>query len=425
MLSPPARSSAWAVLLIWAVGCTSTASTQPDETGTDSSLSGSPQNHPGDRHGSSVDRHEGAAPPRRWVVTVGDSFISGEGARWAGNTKGEAGRVDAGGRSTYQHGNRGDHTASCHRVSWPERALGPRLRIENLACAGATTVSTGVGSAFIPGLDFRDGDVGEVGQLVALKRFAQRHLVTDVVVSIGGNDFRFAAVVTRCISAFVTTAGAQPSYCKDDVQVTRQFEVSSADHVARDIAKALRRVAEAMGRAGYRSSDYTVTVQNYPSPLPPGDELRYRETLLDRYVHGGCPVYDVDATWAHSTALPVINGAVSAGIEQSRLPNVSLLDLRAAFDGHRLCEDGASQVGPGGPKSWREPRAVQQLEWVNRLYLGIPPWRLQESLHPNHWGVTILRGCLLDAVQSAPTATAICSPSPMTSSGQPRLRLLP
>jgi hypothetical protein len=36
-----------------------------------------------------------------WVVTVGDSAISGEAGRWAGNTNGSSNNVDAGGADTY------------------------------------------------------------------------------------------------------------------------------------------------------------------------------------------------------------------------------------------------------------------------------------------------------------------------------------
>nr|MBA3266048.1 hypothetical protein [Nocardioidaceae bacterium] len=141
----------------------------------------------------------------------------------------------------------------------------------------------------------------------------------------------------------------------------------------------------------------------------PGSMLRYPETLSARYTRGGCPVYDEDATWAFSTALPIINGAVAAGVERSGLRNVALLDISTVLDGHRLCETGVSQVAQGGRPSWQQPGASGRLEWVNRLSLGRQPWGVEESWHPNHWGVAAIRGCILQAIRGEPLALARCT----------------
>ncbi len=353
-------------------------------------------------HDTGESGREHLRPRERWVVTVGDSFISGEGARWAGNTLGPASGVDAGGDSLYFDTSGRESQVGCHRVTLARGALGPRRRHVNLACSGASTVSTGTGAAFKPGLDFYDGGKGQIGQALALQQFAERHDVSDVVVSIGGNNFGFASVVMRCISAFVTTVGSRPSYCRDDPQVTRQFDAESAERVSRAISQALRRTASAMRLAGYRPDEYTLVVQNYPSPLPPGPLMRYAETLAERYTRGGCPVYDEDATWAHSSALPVINAAVSAGVDRIGLPNVVSLDVSTVLDGHRLCETGVAHVGQDGLRSWRQPGAFARLEWVNRLYLAVQPWRVEESWHPNYWGLAAIRNCVRHAIQAPP-----------------------
>ncbi len=393
-----ARLTATAALLS-VIGCTSTSSTEPGSSKQDATRSVLPDGKPRDGGGASGERPQTA---EKWVVTLGDSFISGEGTRWAGNTTGPASPVDVGGDLVYFDARGMERQAGCHRVALADGFLGRGLRHKNLACSGASTVSTGKGSAFKPGLDFYDGGEGDIGQALALQRFARSHQVTDVVVSVGGNNFGFASVVTRCISAFVTTVGARPSYCKDDPQVTGQFDPESAALIGREISQALRRTVTAMRKAGYRSNDYNIVVQNYPSPLPPGPLLRYRETLAERYTRGGCPVYDQDATWAYSTALPVINGAVLAGVEQIGRRNVVLLDVSAALDGHRLCEIGVTQVGLDGLRSWRQPDAVERLEWVNRLYLAVEPWRVEESWHPNYWGAAAIHSCMRQAIQAPP-----------------------
>src|SRR5215218_8467531 len=52
-----------------------------------------------------------------WVVSLGDSAISGEAGRWAGNTNGSSSRVDALGSSAYYDNAAGTGEAipGCHR----------------------------------------------------------------------------------------------------------------------------------------------------------------------------------------------------------------------------------------------------------------------------------------------------------------------
>src|SRR6266446_8538426 len=88
----------------------------------------------------------GAAPARAdgpgvgapWVVTVGDSAISGEAGRWAGNTNGSSNNVDALGSTAYY--DNGTNTAElitgCHRSKSAEVYIGGGVSGQNLACSG-------------------------------------------------------------------------------------------------------------------------------------------------------------------------------------------------------------------------------------------------------------------------------------------------
>jgi hypothetical protein len=287
---------------------------------------------------------------------------------------------------------------------------GGSLRGRNLACSGATIDSHGIGAAFTPGLDFYDGGRGHVSQLVALRRFARHHDVSDVVVSIGGNDFGFGAVLTQCVTDFVTTVGSHPSYCKDDPSIAARFTHTNAAKTSHRIAAALRRVSRAMTEAGEPARGYDIVVETYPSPLAPGDQMRYREALIQRLFLGGCPVFDKDATWANQVVLPTINGAVSAAVRSSHLRNVVRVDLSQAFDGHRLCEAGAHQLQETRPglTSWRSSGAEAQLEWVNEVYTKSLPWRIQESFHPNYWGTRSERACIAQAVDGGDAVSGAC-----------------
>src|SRR3546814_10149271 len=52
-----------------------------------------------------------------WVVSLGDSAISGEAGRWAGNTNDSSSKVDAGGAGAYfdNAANHGGQIPGCHR----------------------------------------------------------------------------------------------------------------------------------------------------------------------------------------------------------------------------------------------------------------------------------------------------------------------
>ncbi len=352
---------------------------------------------------------QGAPAPTQWVVTLGDSYISGEGARWAGNTSKAWKRVDALGADAYLDvRDEKEREPGCHRAEESIAELDyAAVRGKNLACSGATTRSQWHDGVFKPGLDsYSDGN-GHRGQVAELRRFAQSHDVTAVVVSIGGNDFGFGPVLARCVSSFVLTAGSQPQYCSDELDVTSRFTSDRVQAVAAEIAAALDRVSTAMSQAGYRHQVYRLIVLTYPAPVPPGPEIRYPETLHARYVLGGCPLFDADATWA-GTALQAINAAVSRGVRRSGAPNASLLDMSRAFDGHRLCERGVGQLEEVGLSSWRDPAAVNRLEWVSKLTTGWFPWQVQGSVHPGYFGMLAERSCVRQALRAASRRVSRC-----------------
>ncbi|MEY3360304.1 MAG: hypothetical protein RL531_23, partial [Actinomycetota bacterium] len=91
------------------------------------------------------------------IVSVGDSFISGEGGRWAGNTNTSSSNVDALGATAYYDNlsNTAETMPGCHRSKAAEVHIGGGVVSANLACSGARTY-TQTGSSFKPGIDFYD-----------------------------------------------------------------------------------------------------------------------------------------------------------------------------------------------------------------------------------------------------------------------------
>ena len=337
-----------------------------------------------------------------WVVTVGDSYISGEAGRWAGNSNTSASYADALGGSAYF--DNATHTAEtitrCHRSASQESYIGGGVNGLNLACSGAKTATfTNSDGYFKPGLDFYNSG-GNQGQALMLQNFAATHNVTMVVVSIGGNDFNFAGIIQQCVTDFLGSPSWWKDYCNDDSSVTSNFTSGNVAAVRANIKNAMLNLRTAMRNAGYADNAWTLLVQNYPSPVPNGSGFRYSESGYTRQNTGGCGFWNNDATWANSTALPTINGAVTGAATDSAMTNVKTLNLASAFNGRRLCENTVGLVEEKGFTSWTQAGAVDQTEWINQIRTvstAGSDYYIQESLHPNYWAQLALRSCVRQA----------------------------
>lgn len=333
-----------------------------------------------------------------WVVTLGDSYISGEAGRWAGSSNDSSARADALGPTAYHDGAGGEQIERCHRSKSSQAYVGGGLNGLNLACSGATT-GTSHGDNFKPGIDFYDDGAGHRGQAAMLRSFATGNNVGMVVVSIGGNDFDFAGIVQNCVVGFLTTPTWAKDYCRDDESVTANFTPANVAAVRARIADAFRNVQTAMRDAGYADSQWTLVAQTYPSPIPRGDAFRYQESGYSRQSVGGCGFWSGDADWANDTALPTINGAVTGALADSGVTNSRVLDLSSAFNGRRLCENTVGLYEEVGLADWTSPGAVDQTEWVNQIRTittccSDSPYYIQESLHPNYWAQLATRSCV-------------------------------
>src|SRR5947209_7664319 len=164
------------------------------------------------------------------VVTVGQSYISGEAGRWAGNASSES-YVDALGSTAYYDNasNTAETIPGCHRSKSDEAYIGGGVVGKDLACSGATTATQpfSSGSDFKPGLDFYDDGAGHIGQAKALQQYAASHNVKSVVVLIGANNYGFADIVQQCVQDFLLSPSWWPDYCYDDSSVSSRFTASN------------------------------------------------------------------------------------------------------------------------------------------------------------------------------------------------------
>jgi len=361
-----------------------------------------------------------------YVVTVGDSYISGEAGRWAGSSNNSEAPADALGAHAYHDNASGtaELIPKCHRSRSAEAYIGGGIGGLNLACSGART-TTSDGDDFKPGLDFYDDGAGHLGQAKMLQQFAATHNVKQVVVSIGGNDFNFASIVTQCVTDFLVSPSWYPDYCKDDSSVVANFTSANVTAVRGRIAAAFQNIRTAMQSAGYSDSGWSLLVQTYPSPLPPGSGIRYGQSGYTRQSVGGCGFWNADADWANSTALLTINNTVRAAISQSGLTNTRLLELQSAFNGRRLCEKTVGLYEEVGLTSWTQSTAVDKTEWINQIRTVTTVgsnYYIQESLHPNYWAQLATRSCVRQAYTQNRGGTCTISGTGLLN-GEPRMTL--
>jgi hypothetical protein len=366
-----------------------------------------------------------------WVVSVGDSYISGEAGRWAGNTNNGESIHDAGGAATYFDNAAGtaETIDRCHRSTAAEIHIGGGVSSHNLACSGATaaTVPSDSSGRFKPGLDFYDNGAGKKGQARLLQEFASTHNVKMVALSIGGNDFNFAGIVQQCVTDFLGSPTWWKDYCKDDAIVVNAMSTTTVNANRAKFVTALQNVRTAMRNAGYTDSSWTLLVQNYMSPLPNGSGIRYSESGYSRQNTGGCGFWNADADYANNTLLPKINQTIAEAITGSGLTNVKTLNLASAFTGRRLCESTVGLYEEKGLSHWTNAGAVDKTEWIStiRTATATGNYYIQESLHPNHWGQKAVRNCVRQAWNAGSPRSGSCvrGGTGLNGSGEPHMTL--
>ena len=374
-------------------------------------------------------RADGPGVGAPWAVSVGDSYISGEAGRWAGNTNESSSEIDALGSSAYYDNasGTGESIEGCHRSKSAEVYIGSGVSGENLACSGAKTGTFFTEGLFKPGLDFYNSG-GHEGQALMLQHFAAAHDVKLVAVSIGGNNFNFASIVQTCVEDWLLTPEWWPAYCSEESSVTNNFTSSNVSRVKGEIVTGLKNVAQAMTNAGYSTSQYSIVVQDYPSPIPLGSGFRHSQSGYTRQTVGGCGFWNKDANYANETMLPTIDAAVLGAASASGLTNVRTLQLSSAFNGRRLCEKGVGLLEEEGLSSWRATEAPNKTEWINQIRTItaiFPPYEIQEDIHPNYWGQLALRNCLTQVynVGSIRSGTCNIAKAGLNPAGEPQMYL--
>ncbi len=339
------------------------------------------------------------------IVSMGDSYISGEAGRWQGNSDDVAGSRDGTDRAcspsisdctSYDESKvyiDGSDVNKCHRSDVAEimSAAIPVQNKINLACSGAVTANIFRASN---GGQSQDGLPPQADQLASV---ANAHRVKLIQLAIGGNDLGFASIVQACLTAYESSTG--PCEPSQQANLDANFPAMAAG-----VAKSIDEIRAVMRNDGYADGDYRIVVQSYPSVIPRGSENRYLE--LDRASRtgiGGCPFYDSDSTWARDSVVPQIADHLRY---VAAIKGVQFLDLRNALQGREICSKSDSLATVTNPPS------ATTSEWgriVNQS--TITEGELQEAFHPNAYAQQAFGRCVT-LMYAQPTGDWECDNTP-------------
>ncbi len=320
------------------------------------------------------------------IVSMGDSFISGEGGRWLGNGSEPFGTRSGTDRAAHDCGALGceydpvriygaSEANDCHRsdVAPIESAPIAVDRKVNLSCSGAKARD------LWPGAEGGTAHFGEPPEADQLAAVARRDRVRMVVVTVGANDVGFGGLVVECALDWARSPAGDPTLCHRDAEAQIRGALPRA---TRGITAALHGVRRTLRSAGYARSDYRLVAMGYASPFPDGRWFRYPEDGWSRLTKGGCPVWNADADWAAERATVDLAEALRRAAGAT---GAEYLGLAHAFDGHQLCDRRAERVGAAGP-------SPLSAEWFRRL--SVIQGSTRESLHPNAYGQRVIGACL-------------------------------
>lgn len=394
-----------------------------------------------------------------WAVSLGDSFISGEAGRWAGNATDDLATTNDTGFTAYWDTPADEEFDYCHRSKSALIHIG-NLRSMNFACSGAITESQylNVGSDYSPEWTWRPGPLpmsenvapppgltrlpsqSDMLQVFARQKKEAGQPVKLVVLSIGGNNFFFSKIVTRCVEHFLGVPGSIVDDCHEWDQARTWISSDWRAYVRDQVANSIKEVVNAMRLAGYADGSWTFIQHSYPKPIPNSWRFRYEQGFNGRQAVAGCGFTDAAADWAVDQVTPIVGDTVKAALDLVRddtayrqIP-MFFMDPRDAFRRHELCAQSVFRLNNDsykeyqGVESWRDSNAALFSEWVKDIdVIQQEGTELDEGFHPNYWGQLALRNCLRMMWNNGNVlGDATCRPgvSRLNNRGEPRMRVL-
>ncbi|MEI8082785.1 MAG: hypothetical protein WCI74_13175, partial [Actinomycetes bacterium] len=341
------------------------------------------------------------------IIGMGDSFMSGEGGRFAGNvyqSLASDGAYDSGnqnfGWQVYRDAWNNTMPENkpewrCHRsdssVVNTLAARNPGSVAVNLACSGAVTDNI-----------LTTGQQGEKSQLAQLRQLVANpaYRVSTIAVSIGGNDMKFGKVMTDC------TQITSKINCGTNGEKNVLTAVSGK--AGTDITKTLDAITAVMREAGYADGSYNFVYQSAPNLFATSGNRYGTPDNWFGNSYGespGVPMSNGTVDWMKTDGQPYINTVMANAVARANNPHITFLDATNAFSGHELSNTATQQIKASQVSKLGYPVAATA-EWVvpiNSNYIAgsiANTNRQQESYHPNRFGQQALAACIGQAIKT-------------------------
>lgn len=354
-----------------------------------------------------------------WVIAMGDSYMSGEGAPYAGygpQTNSSGAYVDKWWTQIFGSSLKevfpGDYSQPiqqsgltdqqrrqydsplygwlCHRSGTASMYWGDHtIAALNLACSGATSntqVDTGK-----PGVDFQSGTynspVGPVdvlGQAAQLQKFATKakksgDSIEYILLSIGGNDIGFDPIVTQCVTWYVEL-DVRSCGSNSGSLLNKQYNGGNGLLGIKDaVVNSGKNIVKAMRAAGYKDGSYTIQLAAYPIGVTDNAGFEQQFTGYPKrqsYCGIGLDAADLDLVAGGFKQLlrqRSIEGAASLATNYPNL-GIRVVDASDAMTGHDLCSAKLSypQISTSGTNTlhpdWYGPMGGSTAAWLSPVW---------------------------------------------------------
>ena len=325
-----------------------------------------------------------SAKPKDVIVSMGDSFSSGEGAR--GNRNGDPYYPE-----TDNNGTEDRYRNACHRsdASWSRKATvssstktigaradagDPTIDYHFIACSGAVTADL---SSAVPGE--RGSKTRELPQI------EQGYLdenTTLVTMTIGGNDIGFSDVVKQCV-----VAGFLGSPCRELPQLPSGKSLENVTKDKTDAAEA--KILAVLTAVQSAAPNAKIAILGYPPMFSDGVSC--------------VAIKAADQEWLDQAAEHLNASVKAAATSANRAGHpVYFGDTKSAFAGRNICSSTPAinglvpyEEGNGGTP-WNGDAPLVDFPWPGENpKLGVS----QQSFHPNTTGTSLYASVLQNTLQ--------------------------
>lgn len=325
-----------------------------------------------------------SAKPKDIIVSMGDSFSSGEGAR--GTKNGNPYYPESDNFGTEERSRN-----ACHRsdASWSRKAVlsssstsigsradanDPTLDYHFIACSGAVAA------------DVSANAVGERGTKTReLPQIQQGYLdenTTLVTITIGGNDIGFSDVVRQCV-----VSGRLQTPCRELPQLSNGKSLENTTKERTDAAE--DKIFGVLSSIQQAAPNAKIAILGYPPMFSDGVSC--------------VKMKDVDQEWLDAAA-EHLNATVKAAAARANRTGHAVYfgDPKTAFSGRNICASSPAINGlveydaKNGGTPWNGDKPLIDFPWPgDDVQWGVS----QQSFHPNTVGTGLYATVLQDTLR--------------------------